>query len=395
MECALTFTDLISHNDDLQQIINAGYEIEIINSDVVIHNVPYVNAKKQILRGSIISHSTITGFKMTPNDHQILWTEDYPCDHNGSQMNSLGGGANNEKIKEGLVAKHIFSQKPTEGGKYENYFKKIEHYVHLIENQARAIDDSVTARTFKQTPLTEQESVFNYYDTASSRAGIISINEKLKGRIAIVGLGGTGSYILDLIAKTPVEEIHLFDGDEFHYHNAFRSPGAPTRKDLEKGMPKVEWFTEIYSRMHRKIFPHPEFITESNASKLDSMDMVFVCVDKIPSRKSIVRYLLEKKIRFIDVGIGIDKTNEVLTGSTQVTTCTASFYEHAKTRILSGRDEDDEYSSNIQIADINALNAVMAVIKWKKMCGFYDKLENEHYSTYSIGCNEIVNDDIE
>ncbi|CUR51346.1 ThiF family protein [Nitrosotalea devaniterrae] len=394
MECALTFTDLINHNDDLQQIINAGYEIEISNSDLIIHNVPYVNEKKQILRGSIISHAMITSFKITPNDHQVLWTGDYPCDHNGSPMTNLGGGTNNEKIREGLVAKYSFSQKPTESGKYENHFKKIEHYVHLFENQARAIDGSVTARTFKQMPLTEQESVFNYYDTASSRAGILSINEKLKGRIAIIGLGGTGSYILDLISKTPVEEIHLFDGDKFHHHNAFRSPGAPSREDLQRDITKVEWFTEIYSKMHRKITPHPEFIIESNISKLDSMDMVFVCVDKIPSRKTIVKYLIEKKIQFIDVGIGIDKVNEVLTGSAQVTTCTSSFYEHVKTRILSGSDEDDEYSSNIQIADINALNAVLAVIKWKKMCGFYGSLENEHYTTYSIGCNEIVNDDI-
>ena len=390
----MTFTDLINHNEDLQQIINAGYEIDISNSDLIIHNIPYVNDKKQILRGSIISHSTITGLTMIPNDHQVLWTGEYPCEHNGSPMTSLGGGANNEKIREDLIATHSFSQKPTEGGKYENHFKKIEHYVHLLENQARAIDDTVTARTFKPTLVTEQESVFNYYDTASSRAGIISINEKLKGKIAIVGLGGTGSYILDLISKTPVDEIHLFDGDKFHYHNAFRSPGAPSEEDLQKDLSKVEWFKEIYSRMRRKIISHPQFITESNTSELDSMNMVFVCIDKNKPKKIIVNHLLEKKISFIDVGIGINKVNETLTGSAQVTTCTPSYYEHAKTRILSGGNEDDEYSSNIQIADINALNAVMAVIKWKKMCGFYDHLENEHYSTYSIGCNEMVNEDI-
>ena len=32
-------------------------------------------------------------------------------------------------------------------------------------------------------------------------------------KVAIVGLGGSGSYILDLIAKTPICEIHLYDGD--------------------------------------------------------------------------------------------------------------------------------------------------------------------------------------
>jgi tRNA A37 threonylcarbamoyladenosine dehydratase len=49
-------------------------------------------------------------------------------------------------------------------------------------------------------------------------------------------MGGTGSYILDLVAKTAVMEIHLFDGDDFNQHNAFRAPGAASLEDLEKHM---------------------------------------------------------------------------------------------------------------------------------------------------------------
>ena len=42
-------------------------------------------------------------------------------------------------------------------------------------------------------------------DTASARAGLIGLNRKLVGEsVGIVGLGGTGSYVLDLVAKTPV-----------------------------------------------------------------------------------------------------------------------------------------------------------------------------------------------
>ena len=87
-------------------------------------------------------------------------------------------------------------------------------------------------QTFKVVaPDKEQpETPFNYIDTASSRAEIDVVTAKLAKlkRIAIVGLGGTGSYVLDLVAKTPVWEIHLYDGDAFLQHNAFRSPGAPT-----------------------------------------------------------------------------------------------------------------------------------------------------------------------
>lgn len=67
-------------------------------------------------------------------------------------------------------------------------------------------------------------------------------------KLAIVGLGGTGAYVLDLIAKTPVKEIHLFDGDKFSSHNAFRAPGAASIDDLHKQNLKVEYLHAIYSR---------------------------------------------------------------------------------------------------------------------------------------------------
>ena len=37
------------------------------------------------------------------------------------------------------------------------------------------------------------------------------------------GLGGTGAYLLDLIAKTPVSEIHLFDPDCVDWHTLKRA----------------------------------------------------------------------------------------------------------------------------------------------------------------------------
>jgi hypothetical protein len=66
----------------------------------------------------------------------------------------------------------------------------------------------------------------------------------------------------------------------------------------------------------------------------------------------------------------------------------------AKQRIpLSKVDDGNEYDRNIQTAELNALNAALAVIKWKKLCGFYIDLEKEHHSTYSIDGNEMTNED--
>jgi tRNA A37 threonylcarbamoyladenosine dehydratase len=92
----------------------------------------------------------------------------------------------------------------------------------------------VTAKTFTVVDAEEEETVFKYIDTASSRAEINLIARKLElGKIAIVGLGGTGAYVLDLVAKTPVREIHLFDGDTFFQHNAFRFARRSVNRRIE------------------------------------------------------------------------------------------------------------------------------------------------------------------
>jgi hypothetical protein len=54
---------------------------------------------------------------------------------------------------------------------------------------------------------------------------------------------------------------------------------------------------------------------------------------------------------------------------------------------------DDDYETNVQVADLNALNAALAVPKWKKIVGFYRDLEVEHYSAFTIDGNHIINED--
>jgi hypothetical protein len=41
---------------------------------------------------------------------------------------------------------------------------------------------------------------------------------------------------------------------------------------------------------------------------------------------------------------------------------------------------------------LNALNAALAVIKWKKLMGFYQDLDFEHHCTYTIGGNMLRNE---
>ncbi|WP_245294199.1 hypothetical protein [Rhizobium etli] len=88
---------------------------------------------------------------------------------------------------------------------------------------------------------------------------------------------------------------------------------------------------------------------------------------------------------FIDVGIGLELVDR-LVGSVRTTTNTASMRGHfSRSRIPFQRIEgNDLYARNIQVADLNALNACHAIIRWKKLCGFYaidaNHLLNENYA---------------
>lgn len=60
---------------------------------------------------------------------------------------------------------------------------------------------------------------------------------------------------------------------------------------------------------------------------------------------------------------------------------------------FSDGDGHNEYAHNLQIAELNALNAASAVVKWKKLCGFYLDLDHEHHSTFTINGNLLLNED--
>jgi len=246
-------------------------------------------------------------------------------------------------------------------------------------------------------PDEEDDSVFNYLDTAATKAGIVAANRKLEGpKIAIVGAGGTGGYVLDFVAKTPVAEIHLFDHDVFLNHNAFRCPGAPSLDDLSKKQMKVDYLAALYSRMRKGIIPHNYFIDELTIEQLKEMSFVFICIDKGTGKRLIVERLQEWGMPFIDVGMGIQLGEDnTLGGIVTLTTSTANKQDHVRSRTaFSDGEAANEYSQNVQISELNALNAALAVIKWKKICGYFDDVTKEHYCAYTIRSNQLISEDV-
>lgn len=384
----------INLSPDLSRLRDEGYEIEIVAGHLVIRNVPYVNPGKEVRRGALVSELTLAGNVTTrPNIHVAMFAGDLPCDKNGHELDKIINEKQRKRITDNLSIDYTFSSKPPEG--YPDYYQKMTTYVAILESQAQAIDPNATAQTWRVTANEDPDSPFHYIDTASSRAGITAVTRKLMlSSVAILGLGGTGSYVLDLVAKTPVQKIHLFDGDKYGQHNAFRSPGAPSLADLKAIPYKVHHWEAIYARMHRGIVAHPVHINATNLDLLRDMGFVFVCADAGSAKQAIVESLEEHGISFVDTGMGLELVDDRLHGVLTVTTSTKHKRDHFRRRVsFAGDGHENIYAENIQVADLNMLNAAMAVLKWKKLCGFYGDYAKEHFTTYTIDGNSLTSEE--
>ena len=384
---------LVNHSPDLRRLRDEGYDIEIRSNYLLVKQVPYVTTDRVVARGTLVSELSTSGDTTTPGPyHVVTFVGSAPCDNHGRELSAIINDRGSFPVDEHLTANFRFSSKPAEG--YPDYYEKMTSYLNMLLGHARAIDPSVTAKVFPPIPTDENESVFRYLDSASSRAQISAISGKLKlGKVAIVGLGGTGSYILDLIAKTPIEQIHLYDRDTLYTHNAFRAPGAASLDELNAAPKKVEYFQRKYDPLRRNIIAHPVHVDETNIEELRGMAFVFLAMDTGAGKKYIIKKLEEFDVPFIDTGMGVGQANNSLGGIVRTTTSVPGHRQHVWERLSFADEADDEYEQNIQTADLNALNAVMAVIKWKKLFGFYTDLDKEYSSTYTIDGNHLLNED--
>lgn len=387
---------LFSRNDDLQRLRAEGYFVQIIDEKfLVVRQVPYVNGQRQVGLGTLVAALELAGdvTHKPLKDHQVFFDGEYPCDARGAKL-QLGGEGPRREIGPGLFVQHHFSQKP-DGG-YTDYHHKMTTYHAMLAAPAGAVDPSIRPRQFAAPADDDPDSIFEYPDTASGRNGTAALAAVFKDEIlSLIGLGGTGAYILDKVAKTPVRQIRLFDGDEFLNHNAYRAPGAASLEELRQAPLKVEYFKRMYSRMHRGIVSHPVKLGPANVYLLDGTTFAFIAMDDGPEKLAVIEKLEAVGALFIDVGMGLNLEEHLsLGGILRATASTPERRDIVRKRVsFAPKEAGGIYETNIQVADLNSLNADLAVIKWKKLRGYYRDLERELHSSYTTDGNLLLNSD--
>ncbi|MEW9124116.1 MAG: ThiF family adenylyltransferase [Thermotaleaceae bacterium] len=388
------FQRLVSHNDDIRLLVEKGYAVAFDSNCLIIRDIPYLDNNRALKIGAIVSKLVfIDENRVIQDDHQIYFAGSIPYNLDGSPIANLGGGPLQLVLSEAssdVIVQRSFSNKPISTGRFENFFDKIESYVSIISGPAITLYN-VNPYTFRISEQVEADSVFKFNDTLTSRAEISDLSVKFKDDIvAVIGLGGTGAYILDFLVKTPVREIRTFDLDHFYVHNSFRSPGRLVSSEL--GNLKSEVYYSRYENFRTGLTSEPKFIDASCNADLEGVTFAFVCVDKGSSRAEIFDLLISMGIPFIDVGMGLKRKSGSLKGMVRTTYYSTENAQKIREKGFAELvdSHEDMYRTNVQIGELNALNACLAIIRYKQLRGFYFEDISNYHLLFDISDLKIV-----
>lgn len=333
--------------------------------------------------------------RIVQDDHQIYFAGGVPYGLDGQPIPNLGGGPTTLPLSDAspvVKVERSFSNRPKDTGKFTDFFHKVESYVTIIAGPA--IDKhGANPLTFRVVDSAPRHSPFKVRDTLTSRAEIGDLSAKFHDDVvAVIGLGGTGSFLLDLLVKTPIRELRGFDADEYYVHNAFRSPGKTDLDEIGQG--KAEVYQARYDNFRTGLNIQHKLIDATCADDLKGVTFAFVSVDKGTARAGVFELLIALGIPFIDVGMGLDRGRGPLSGMLRVT-----YYPPERAREL--RDKglaelvdrpDDLYRSNIQIGELNALNACIAILRFKQLRGFYYEDQPYYHLLFGVGNLTLMGD---
>lgn len=372
---------LASRNPDLKALLEKGYALALDTNYLIVRDIPYLDAVGQLKWGALVAKLVFEDdVTVRPEDHQVFWAGPRPYGLDGQVIRGLGGGDAQLSLSErcsDVVVQQRFSHKLKEGGQlraYVDHVEKIDSYVTMISGPAMQQFDA-NPYTFRDCEEQPPNSVFKLRDTLTSRAEISDLAKLFENDVvAIIGLGGTGAYLLDFMVKTPVREIRGFDPDHFFVHNAFRSPGhLDVTEGGELRQPKAEVYRTRYENFRHGLTIKSLHVDESSGDEFDGVNFAFVCVDKGSSRKRILDLLISRNIPFIDVGMGLNRRPGPISGMIRTTYFPKDLGGAVRQKgyVPEADPSDDVYKTNIQIAELNALNAALAVLRYKQTRGFY------------------------
>lgn len=116
-----------------------------------------------------------------------------------------------------------------------------------------------------------------------------AMNRLRNARVAVFGVGGVGGYVIEVLARSGVGELHIVDNDTVSLSNLNRQIIA---LHSTLGRPKVEVAEERIHDInpHCKVVKYPFFYLPENADMIDltQMDYVVDCIDTVTAKVELI-----------------------------------------------------------------------------------------------------------
>lgn len=384
-----------SVDGSIQRLLDDGYAL-YRRGPYIVAAVPYLDASgspRTGLMADALNFDSEGRVRVEPKNHQMYFIGEQPHD---DQNRVLFGGRDRNSVPLFDAKRSTFhwswKQLDSAGNKreYVDLYEKFTDYITYVSGPVEAKFPQYKITPYEGFGQTELDCPFPFEDMNSARADLRELDKLLEAdSVAIIGAGGTGSYIFDFISKTRVKKIKLFDFDIFDLHNAFRIPGATDREEL--GQPKVDVLEQRYRGWHSGTEIIEARLDSESAGLLEGVTFAFLAVDKMAARRDIAKLLFTKGIPFVVVGMGIHHGNPGLTGMVETTvidtdTAPLIFEEVAGDQLV---DLADEYDRNIQTVELNAMNAAMAVFMYKRYRGYYASGRNVFQTSFTTSSMQL------
>lgn len=166
-----------------------------------------------------------------------------------------------------------------------------------------------------------------------------------QAHVAVVGIGGVGSWAAEALARSGVGEITLFDLDDVCVSNTNRQAHA---LEGQVGRPKVEVMAERLRAINPACTVHAvaDFVTRDTMVEYitENLDCVIDCIDSVMAKAALIGWCRRRKIAIVTTGGAggqIDPTQ------IQIADLNKTFNDPLASRVRSTLRRDYNFSRNV------------------------------------------------
>jgi len=133
--------------------------------------------------------------------------------------------------------------------------------------------------------------------------GVAGLARLQGAHVAVVGVGGVGSWAAEALARSGVGEISLFDLDDTCASNTNRQSHALASTI---GQPKVEVLAQRLRDINPacKVHAVVDFVTQETLADYltDQLDYVLECIDSVIAKAAVIAWCKRRKLPIVTTG---------------------------------------------------------------------------------------------